>query len=147
MGKRSFFIGFSVFVIFGISLVIFLRESEGESKKRDIKSNELTQSTERPEVQIASSSAKESSVSKKSIYSFYEGVYSQKQRNTIKAIEKYKEVLKLDPNNAEAHKNLGVIYKQQNDLDKAVEHYRLAVSLNPRMDNALCVYNSWTFSL
>ncbi len=136
MGKKCFFIGFSVFVTFGIFLVTFLKESQGESQKKDIKSNELTQASEKHGVQIASSSAKEPSFNKNAIYSFYLGVYNQNQGNTIKAIEKYKEVLKLDPNNAEVHNNLGLIYKERDDLDKAVKHYQLAISLNPGMDEA-----------
>jgi tetratricopeptide (TPR) repeat protein len=62
------------------------------------------------------------------------GVDHQKRGNAIKAIEEYENVLKSDPDNAEAHNNLGAIYKEQGNLDKALEHYQLVITSNPEMD-------------
>jgi tetratricopeptide (TPR) repeat protein len=71
---------------------------------------------------------------KDAIDHFNLGVDRQKQGDAVKAIEEYKNVLKLDPDNAEAHNNLGAIYKEQGDLDKAVEHYQFVLASNPGMD-------------
>ncbi len=62
------------------------------------------------------------------------GVDYQKRGNAVKAIEEYKNVLKSDPDNAEAHNNLGAIYKEQGNLEKALEHYKFVVKSNPGMD-------------
>lgn len=62
------------------------------------------------------------------------GVGHQKRGDAVKAIEEYENVLKLDPDNAEAHNNLGTIYKEQGDLDKALEHYQFVMASNPGMD-------------
>lgn len=62
------------------------------------------------------------------------GVDHQKRGNAIKAIEEYENVLRLDPDNAEAHNNLGAIYKEQGNLDKALEHYQFVITSNPEMD-------------
>lgn len=88
------------------------------------------------EIPAALSSTEDPSVEKTVAYHFNLGVYHQKQGNITSAIKEYEEVLKLDPNNAEALNNLGVIYREQNDLDKAAEHYQLVVSLHPGMEEA-----------
>ncbi len=65
---------------------------------------------------------------------FNRGVDYQKRGNALKAIEEYEYVLRLEPNNAEAHNNLGLIYKGQGHLDKALEHFQLVMALSPGMD-------------
>ncbi len=71
---------------------------------------------------------------KDAIEHFKLGVDHQKRGDAIKAIEEYENVLKLDPDNAEAHNNLGAIYKEQGSLDKAVKHYQFVMESNPGMD-------------
>lgn len=48
------------------------------------------------------------------------------------AILSYKEVLKLDPDYAPAHINLGTLYYNQSDYDRAEEHYRKAIECDSR---------------
>lgn len=48
------------------------------------------------------------------------------------AIATYKKVLKLDPDYAPAHINLGTLYYNQSDYELAEEHYRLAIESDPR---------------
>lgn len=79
-------------------------------------------------------SAESRSPGKEEIDHFNLGVDHQKRGNAVKAIEEYEYVLKLDPNNAEAHNNLGVIYKEQGNLDKAVKHFQFVMTLSPGMD-------------
>ncbi len=98
--------------------------------------DEIKENTKPTEEPTATVSAEKHSISKEAIYHFNLGVDHQKQGDTLKAIEEYENVLKSDPNNAEAHNNLGVIYKEQNDLDKAMEHYQFVVTINPEMEEA-----------
>jgi len=43
------------------------------------------------------------------------------------AIEEYKKVLALDPDNAGAHANLGVAYYMNGSFSQAIEHFRVAI--------------------
>jgi uncharacterized protein (TIGR02466 family) len=47
------------------------------------------------------------------------------------AIEHYLKAIQLNPDNAEAHNNLGVAYKENGDLTAAIESYQKAISLKP----------------
>lgn len=51
------------------------------------------------------------------------------QRDLTRAIE-------LDPNNAEAHDDLGVVYAKFNRLSLAVEHFQTAIRLDPGYQKA-----------
>ena len=55
------------------------------------------------------------------------------------AIAQYTEALRLDPNFAEAHNNLGVALRDRGKLDRAIAHYQQALRLNP--DFAAAHYN------
>jgi tetratricopeptide (TPR) repeat protein len=48
------------------------------------------------------------------------------------AIVSYKKVLKLNPDYAPAHINLGTLYYSQSDYELAEEHYRKAIECDPR---------------
>jgi tetratricopeptide (TPR) repeat protein len=48
------------------------------------------------------------------------------------AIEAYEQALKLDPNHAAAHINLGTLFYNRQDYGKAEEHYRKAVAIDSR---------------
>ena len=43
----------------------------------------------------------------------------------------YRRVLELKPDLAEAHNNLGIVFKDQGKLDEAVACYRRALELKP----------------
>jgi tetratricopeptide (TPR) repeat protein len=51
---------------------------------------------------------------------------------TEEAISSYGQVLKLDPDYAPAHINLGTLYYNQSDYELAEEHYRKAIEADPR---------------
>lgn len=51
---------------------------------------------------------------------------------SAEAIANYKAVLKLDPDYAPAHINLGTLYYNQSDYELAEEHYRKAIAADPR---------------
>jgi tetratricopeptide (TPR) repeat protein len=64
---------------------------------------------------------------------FARGVALEEDPETAdEAISSYKRVLKLDPNYAPAHINLGTLYYNQSDYDLAEEHYRKAIESDPR---------------
>jgi tetratricopeptide (TPR) repeat protein len=57
----------------------------------------------------------------------------------------YKEALKINPNYADAHNNLGAVYKLKGQLDAAVGSYKTAISTAPQFTEAyinlgLCLY-------
>jgi len=91
----------------------------------------VSKRTEAPAITV---SAGKYSPGKDAIDHFNLGVDHQKRGDTIKAIEEYENVLKSEPDNAEAHNNLGAIYKEQGNLDKAVEHFQFVIALNSEMD-------------
>jgi tetratricopeptide (TPR) repeat protein len=64
---------------------------------------------------------------------FARGVALEEDPNTAEeAIRSYKKVLKLDPDYAPAHINLGTLYYNQSDYELAEEHYRKAIECDPR---------------
>ena len=60
----------------------------------------------------------------------------QQQEQYTEAAEAFKNVLRLDSNNPEAHINLGVVYTALAKLKRAEEQYQTAIALNPRLSEA-----------
>ncbi len=63
--------------------------------------------------------------------------------NALAEIENYREILKQDPNNLQAHINIGNLYFDTRQDLQAIEHYRKALELDPRnvnvrTDMAIC---------
>jgi tetratricopeptide (TPR) repeat protein len=52
--------------------------------------------------------------------------------NAAEAIASYQKVLKLQPDYAPAHINLGTLFYNQSDYELAEEHYRKAIEADPR---------------
>jgi len=52
------------------------------------------------------------------------------------AVKEFQEILRLDPHNAEAHANLGVIAYSQGDYSRATNEFHAALNLRPAMWNA-----------
>jgi len=52
------------------------------------------------------------------------------------AIALYHRALQLNPNLAEAHNNLGDLYRDQNQMAAAINHYQQAIALNPTLAEA-----------
>jgi Tfp pilus assembly protein PilF len=55
-------------------------------------------------------------------------------RDVKTAIEYFETAIDMDPGNAAAHNNLGMLYRKEGRTDKAIEHYEAALGLEP--DNA-----------
>jgi tetratricopeptide (TPR) repeat protein len=51
--------------------------------------------------------------------------YLQTQKKTLEAVAIYRKAVEIDPHYANALFNLGVLYLEQNDLDKAYQHFDL----------------------
>lgn len=60
----------------------------------------------------------------------------------IRAPAAYRRALALNPNNADAHVNLGRLFQVQGDLKNAKRHYQLAVQAVPK--HQLAIYNLGT---
>lgn len=56
----------------------------------------------------------------------------QKQQLDEYAFECYQQALRLGPNSAEVHKNVGYYYLSKNDKVKAQEHFKQSFQLDPR---------------
>jgi len=76
---------------------------------------------------VAAMAAKEEEVAKL----LAEGVESFRQKKASEALEKFKQVVRLDPHNAEALFNMGVAYESINKLAEASTSYRQAQEENP----------------
>jgi tetratricopeptide (TPR) repeat protein len=55
-----------------------------------------------------------------------EAYFLSRKRERNRAIEVYEQALKLDPRSADVHYNMGLVYLDMNQPQKAVEHARLA---------------------
>ena len=69
--------------------------------------------------------------------SLTKGIEQYKQENYIEAINILEKARKEDPNSSAAAFFLGLSYKQMLDYQKALEHLRDAVTLTPRIKEAL----------
>ena len=58
------------------------------------------------------------------------------------APDAYREAIRLDPLNADAHVNLGRLYQLRSDLKNAAHHYKMALATRP--DHQLANYNLGT---
>ena len=62
------------------------------------------------------------------------------QKNNLKVAENlYKETLKTNPNHVDAHNNLGIVFKELGELQKAVDCYQKVIQIQP--DDAYGYYN------
>ncbi|MFM2061141.1 MAG: hypothetical protein RLZZ507_811 [Cyanobacteriota bacterium] len=59
-----------------------------------------------------------------------QGLENYKNYNWDQAISNYEKAINLDPDNAQAHRQLGLIYEQLQDLEKAKIEYKLAAKGN-----------------
>ncbi len=57
----------------------------------------------------------------------------QAQGNQDASVQAFHNVLRIEPDHAEAHLNLGVLYANLNKLDKAERHYQQALKSKPNL--------------
>lgn len=60
------------------------------------------------------------------------GLAFEGQENHDEAIAHYSEALRIKPNYAEAHNNLGGLYLKKKWVDKAIFHLQQAIQISPR---------------
>lgn len=65
-------------------------------------------------------------------WAFNHGVYNWRKGNYKEAVRSLENVLKHDPQNADAHMWLALTYEDLGDYDKAKEYFSKAVALDPR---------------
>lgn len=56
---------------------------------------------------------------------------SHKNKQFQKALQEYQRVLKLNPSNNQARNNLGLVYKDMGDLDRAATEYMQLIAIEP----------------
>ena len=72
------------------------------------------------------------SLKEQSLLHYNLGVFYTQEGSFRKAIHEFEQVIKADPEEADAHYNLGVIYAEHIiDPDKAVDHFRRFLELSP----------------
>jgi S1-C subfamily serine protease/Flp pilus assembly protein TadD len=72
---------------------------------------------------------------KENVYS-YIGICNSRLGNYMKAIEAYKQVIRIAPNNANTYYNLGNTYKSISLYKDAIEAYKQAIRINPDLADA-----------
>jgi tetratricopeptide (TPR) repeat protein len=60
-----------------------------------------------------------------------EGVTAWRQHNVDLALDRFKQVVRLDPANGQAYFSLGIIYETQGDFSNAVDNYQKASKTQP----------------
>ena len=59
------------------------------------------------------------------------------EASDVEEIETYKQEVEKNPDDAEAHYNLGVAYHYSNDRNSALEQYEILKNLDPYLANLL----------
>ena len=78
------------------------------------------------------------SVTKKEIDKiFLLAIENYKKGNDQKAIEQFKEIINLSPDNLNAYTNLGAIFFKNKKYDQSIEYYNRALKINPNHINSL----------
>jgi tetratricopeptide (TPR) repeat protein len=67
---------------------------------------------------------------------FAQGFYLLQNAQPSKAVEKFEEGLKIDPNNAQAHYYLGEAYRAMSRPNMAKEHYERSLFIDAHSDVA-----------
>ncbi len=68
-----------------------------------------------------------------------QGFQAQLKEDYSQALESYKEAIKLDPNYAVTHNDLGIVYEELNLLHEAEKAYKRAIELDPQY---VCPYTN-----
>jgi tetratricopeptide (TPR) repeat protein len=66
------------------------------------------------------------------------GMYFMNKGEKAKAIERFRETIRVRPNHVRGHFNLGVALYETGSLEEAVLHYRQALMLDPNFGEAHC---------
>ncbi|MGA1846179.1 tetratricopeptide repeat protein [Deferribacter abyssi] len=74
---------------------------------------------------------------RKIFYYYEQGKEKYNSKDYVGARQFFEEFLKFKDNFADVHNYLGYIYYISNDLNRAIEHYKKAVELNPYYTEAL----------
>lgn len=76
------------------------------------------------------------SMYREDIYYHMAALY-MKLKKYDEAFKEFKNALSLNPKDPRVHNDLGVIYKEQNDLPKAENHYKYAIEIEPNFNLAI----------
>lgn len=114
-----------------------LKNSEGLMQKKDeaivlLQKNLLERERSIQELSVNLARLKEELKNKEATLHYNLAVNFTKSKNFDNAIIEYENALKIDPEHAASHYNLGILYEDyKKDLAQAVYHYRKYLSLKP----------------
>jgi tetratricopeptide (TPR) repeat protein len=74
----------------------------------------------------------EDQISEDGVVCFNQAVVYDQKGDYDRAIEKYDQVIKLNPQFVPAYQNLGALYCQKGDLDRAIQNFEQVIKLNPQ---------------
>ncbi len=69
---------------------------------------------------------------------FTSAIQNHKKKNFKISENLYNEILNIDPNHVLAHNNLGLVFAQSGELQKAISYYEKALVLDPNKE----IFNS-----
>lgn len=95
-----------------------------------------------PSKQIAISESRERKQLEQERFHLQLASASHKNKQFQKALQEYQRVLKLNPSNNQARNNLGLVYKDMGDLDRAATEYMQLIAREP--NNAKAYHNLGT---
>lgn len=95
-----------------------------------------------PSKQIAISESRERKQLEQERFHLQLASSSHKNKQFQKALQEYQRVLKLNPSNNQARNNLGLVYKDMGDLDRAATEYMQLIAREP--NNAKAYHNLGT---
>lgn len=95
-----------------------------------------------PSKQIAISESRERKQLEQERFHLQLASASHKNKQFQKALQEYQRVLKLNPSNNQARNNLGLVYKDMGDLDRAATEYMQFIAREP--NNAKAYHNLGT---
>jgi tetratricopeptide (TPR) repeat protein len=72
-----------------------------------------------------------SKYNRQAVYWFWQGRALSDEKKIEEAIEAYEKAIKIEPEYAEAHNDLGLIYEENGEYKRAVLSYKAAIRINP----------------
>ena len=125
-----------------------IKAKQNELKAQTQKLNQLQKERARRKDELSSDNAEvkskiqaikaleETLAGERALYHYNLAVAYTTAKLYAEAIDAYETALKFDPNNADAHYNLGLLYSNiKDDPLKAEEHYKKYLELNPDADD------------
>jgi predicted Zn finger-like uncharacterized protein len=124
------------------SAVATIKETKGKADKKGDKSKKLP----KPEPELIALNQQTSKMKQTALKLFEEGNLRQKENKVEEAITLYQNALREDPDLADVYKQLGVIYMNRQEKDRALRAFKIYLQLKPESDDRQVV-QGWISSM